>query len=143
MKKLIKLTESDLHNIIKRATEKMLREGFWDNFSPDALDDKAYMDDYWEQRRKMMDDEWKRKNIAIRKKYPGKSDEWYEAMLDTFNESKTNSKMAINEYHGEPDPRVALIYDSVIEDHQAHEIAEEYGISEEEAAAEWFKEKRV
>ena len=66
-------------------------------FSPDQLDDKAYMDDYYGQRQKLMDDEWERKNIAIRKKYPGKSREWYEAMLDTFYENKENKKKALTE----------------------------------------------
>ena len=66
-------------------------------FSPDQLDDKAYMDDYYDQRQKLMDDEWERKNIAIRKKYPGKSREWYEAMLDTFYENKENKKKALTE----------------------------------------------
>ena len=66
-------------------------------FSPDQLEDKAYMDDYYDQRQKLMDDEWERKNIAIRKKYPGKSREWYEAMLDTFYENKENKKKALTE----------------------------------------------
>jgi hypothetical protein len=35
---------------------------------------------------------------------------------------------------------VAIIFSDIIEDYQANEIAEEYGISEEQAAAEWFKE---
>ena len=96
MKKVIRLTESDLHNLIENAVRKYLNE--W-TFSPEQLDDKAYMDDYYAQRRKFMEDEWERKNIAIRKKYPGKSEEWYEAMLDTFYENK-RSRNTINEADG-------------------------------------------
>ena len=87
MRQVIKLTESDLHKIIKESVNKILREGWNSNLSPDALDDKAYMNDLWAEREKMMQDDWERRNIAIRKKYPGKSREWYEAMLDTFNEN--------------------------------------------------------
>ena len=51
-------------------------------------------------------------------------------------------KEAVNkilEAHGEPDSRTAIMYDGIIEDYKANEIAEEQGITEEEAAAEWFK----
>ena len=95
MRQVIRLTESDLHKIIKESVKKILKEEW--KFSPDQLDDKAYMDDYYAQRQKMMDDEWERKNIAIRKKYPGKSREWYEAMLDTFYENKMKPNKPINE----------------------------------------------
>lgn len=97
MRQVIKLTESDLHKIIKESVNKILREGWNSNLSPDALDDKAYMNDLWAEREKMMQDDWERRNIAIRKKYPGKSREWYEAMLDTFYENKMNTNKAINE----------------------------------------------
>ena len=93
-KSVIRLTENDLHSMIEFAVRKCLNE--W-TFSPDQLDDKAYMDDYYDQRQKLMDDEWERKNIAIRKKYPGKSREWYEAMLDTFYEGKENKKKSLTE----------------------------------------------
>lgn len=90
----MRLTESDLHNIIESAVRKILKERV---FSPEEYEDKAFMDDYWADREKSMENEWKRKNIAIRKKYPGKSNEWYEAMLDTFYENKANDKKSINE----------------------------------------------
>lgn len=48
-------------------------------------------------------------------------------------------KRIIKEDHGLPDSTTAIIYSDIIEDYQAQEIAEEYGISEEQAAAEWFK----
>ena len=83
-KSVIRLTESDLHNLIENTVKIYLKE--W-TFSPDQLDDKAYMDDYYAQREKMIDDAWRQKNIALRKKYPGKSREWYDAMIDTFNEN--------------------------------------------------------
>jgi len=94
MIKRMRLTESDLHNIIESAVRKILKERV---FSPEEYEDKAFMDDYWADREKSMENEWKRKNIAIRKKYPGKSNEWYEAMLDTFYENKANDKKSINE----------------------------------------------
>lgn len=52
---------------------------------------------------------------------------------------KESVKRVINENHGEPDDRTAIIYSDIIEDYQAQEIADEYGISVDEAAAEWFK----
>ena len=52
---------------------------------------------------------------------------------------KESVKRIINENHGEPDDRTAIIYSDIIEDYQAQEIADEYGISVDEAAAEWFK----
>ena len=94
-RKLIRLTESDLHSIIENAVRKIISEGWNSNLSPDALDDKAYMDDLRAQRDRMFDDAWEDKNRRIRQKYPGKSPEWYEAMLDVF-ESK-NPQKTINE----------------------------------------------
>ena len=94
-RKLIRLTESDLHSIIENAVRKIISEGWNSNLSPDALDDKAYMDDLRAQRDRMFDDAWEDKNRRIRQKYPGKSPEWYEAMLDVF-ESK-NPQETINE----------------------------------------------
>lgn len=84
-KSVIRLTENDLHNIIENAVKKYLKE--W-TFSPEQLDDKAYMDDYYAQREKLMQDDWEMRNRRLRQKYPGKSEEWYEAMIDTFYESK-------------------------------------------------------
>jgi len=85
--RVIRLTESQLQQMIGKSVKKCLKE--W-TFSPDQLDDKAYMDDYYTQREKMTNADWERRNIAIRKKYPGKTREWYEAMLDI--ESKHNNK---------------------------------------------------
>ena len=52
---------------------------------------------------------------------------------------KESVKRIIDENYGEPDDRTAIIYSDIIEDYQAQEIADEYGISVDEAAAEWFK----
>ena len=142
MRQVIKLTESDLHKIIKESVNKILREGWNSNLSPDALDDKAYMNDLWAEREKMMQDDWERRNIAIRKKYPGKSCEWYEAMLDTFYENKANNKRTINEdeYSDGEGDKPALISIHTIDAYNAQEIAEDYGLeSTDEGAAEWFK----
>ena len=86
-KQIVRLTENDLHRIVKSSVKKALREGFLDNLSPDALDDKAYMDDLFAQREKNMTDDWEMRNRRLRQKYPGKSEEWYEAMIDTFTEN--------------------------------------------------------
>ena len=140
-KQVIRLTESDLHKIIRESVKKIVKE-MEDPYSLDADEiygDRAAREDSFNQKMQMMRDEWERKNIAIRKKYPGKSNEWYEAMLDTFYESKT-PRRTIKEAHGEPDERMALIYDGIIEAYKAQEIADEYNMySEDEAAAEWFK----
>lgn len=47
-------------------------------------------------RNKLFQDDWERRNRRLRQKYPGKSPEWYEAMIDTFCENK-KSRKAINE----------------------------------------------
>ena len=48
-------------------------------------------------------------------------------------------KRIIKETHGEPESYTGLIYNSILDDYKAQEMADEYGLSEEEAAAEWFK----
>ena len=52
---------------------------------------------------------------------------------------KNSVKRIIKESHGEPDDCKKLIYDGIIDDNEAEEIAEEYGVSKEEGAAMWFK----
>lgn len=59
---------------------------------------------------------------------------------DLHNIIKKSVNKILKEAHGEPDESTALIYDGIIEDYKAQEIADEQGISEEEAAAEWFKD---
>lgn len=141
MKQIIKLTESNLHRIIKESVKKILREWEEDPYSLDADEiygDRAEREYRQSVRDKMFQDDWEMRNRRLRQKYPGKSEEWYEAMIDTFYENK-KSRKAIKEEHGLPDSVTAIIYSDIIEDYQAQEIAEEYGISEEEGAAEWFK----
>lgn len=48
-------------------------------------------------------------------------------------------KRIIKEAHGEPESYTGLIYNSILDDYKAQEMADEYGLSAEEAAAEWFK----
>ena len=95
MKRLIRLTESDLHNIIKESVKKIIKEWEGDPYSLDADEiygDKATREDSYNQRMQMMDDEWEMRNRRLRQKYPGKSEEWYEAMIDTFYENKEGEK---------------------------------------------------
>ena len=91
----IKLSESELKQLVKEAAQKVINEAWNSNLSPDALDDKAYMNDLYAQRDKIFNDAWEDKNRRIRLKYPGKSQEWYDAMLDVF-ENKRKQK-TINE----------------------------------------------
>jgi len=86
-KAIFRLTENELKSLIRESVQNVL-EGWNSNLSPDALDDKAYMDDLWAEREKMMDDAWEDKNRRIRQQYPGKSQEWYNAMLDVFENKK-------------------------------------------------------
>ena len=95
-KDIYRLTESELKALIKESVKKVLKERI---FSPDELDDKAFMNDYWADRERQMEDDWKQKNIEIRKRYPGHSKEWYDAMLDTYQigENKEDKKKALTE----------------------------------------------
>jgi hypothetical protein len=102
MKQIIKLTESDLHRIIKESVNKIIKECGIDPYSLDADEiygDKASREDAFNQKMQMMDDDWKIRNIRLRKKYPGKSEEWYEAMIDTFYENK-KARAALKEDGG-------------------------------------------
>jgi hypothetical protein len=57
------------------------------------------MQDYWADRERQMEDDWRQKNIEIRKRYPGHTKEWYDAMLDTYQigENKEGKKKALTE----------------------------------------------
>lgn len=68
-------------------------------FSPEEYEDHAFMQDYWNEREQAMEDDWKQKNIEIRKRYPGHTKEWYDAMLDTYQigESKEDKKKPLTE----------------------------------------------
>lgn len=87
MAKIIRLTESDVHRIVKESVERIMKDaGFKSNinedypYSPD--EDKQDNIDRFERKMKQMNSDWQDKNREIRKKYPGKSREWYEAHLD-------------------------------------------------------------
>ena len=92
-KAIFRLTESELKSLIRESVQNVL-EGWNSNLSPDALDDKAYMNDLWAEREKMMDDAWEDKNRRIRQQYPGKSQEWYNAMLDVFENREYKKKLS-------------------------------------------------
>lgn len=109
-KQIIRLTESDLHRIIENSVKRYIKEWVGEGFDLDADEiygDKAYRMDKQAQREKMMDDEWEMRNRRLRQKYPGKSPEWYEAMIDTFYENKTPKK-TINEIGDTPRGNFAL-----------------------------------
>lgn len=95
-KKIYRLTENELKSMIKESVKNVLRERI---FSPEEYEDHAFMQDYWADRERQMEDDWKQKNIEIRKRYPGHTKEWYDAMLDTYQigESKEDKKKALTE----------------------------------------------
>lgn len=89
-KQVVRLTESDLHKIIKESVKKIIRE--WDNDEyegrlTDMLDDRAYQEDLRYEKERQIEEYWAEKNRRLREKFPGKSEEWYEAMIDMFNEN--------------------------------------------------------
>ena len=99
MKKLIRITESDLHKIIESSVKKCIIE--MGRFDSDLDADEIYGDradrEYKQSMRdQLFQDEWELRNRRLRQKYPGKSEEWYEAMIDTFYENK-KSRKAIKE----------------------------------------------
>ena len=61
----------------------------------DMNDDRAYQEDLQARREKQIEDYYQDKYRRLVQKYPGKSREWYEAMVDIF-ENK-NSKETIKE----------------------------------------------
>jgi hypothetical protein len=79
MVKVIKLTESDIHRIIKEAVERIVMNEDYP-FSPD--EDKQDKIDRYERRMKQLRDDWEDKYRRIRQKFPGKSIQWYEDNLD-------------------------------------------------------------
>ena len=94
-KMVVRITESDLHEIIGNSVRKYLNE--WGRIESDLDADEIYGDRAdREQRQSMRDklfqDDWEMRNRRLRKKYPGKSREWYEAMIDTFYEGKKEKK---------------------------------------------------
>ena len=98
-KKLIRLTESDLHRMIENSVKKYINE--IGRFESDLDADEIYGDradrEYRQSMRdKQFQDDWEMRNRRLRQKYPGKSKEWYESMIDTFYENK-KSRKAIKE----------------------------------------------
>lgn len=98
-KKLIRLTESDLCEIIKSSVRKCLYES---RFNSDLDSDEVYGDRADREQRQTMKDrlnmsDWEDKNRRIRQKYPGKSQEWYDSMLGVFEDKKPSNILAENE----------------------------------------------
>ena len=94
-KKIFRLTESELKGMIKQSVKNILREWGSDEYEgrlTDMLDDRAYQEDLWAEREREIEEYWNDKYRRLREKYPGKSDEWYEAMIDTFYENKKSKK---------------------------------------------------
>ena len=65
----------------------------------DMLDDRAYQEDLANQREQEIEAYWQDKYRRLREKYPGKSDEWYDAFVGIF-ESKNSNKKALKEWNG-------------------------------------------
>ena len=132
MRQLFRLTEQDLHNIVKSTVLNIIKEGYHDTvsdednekddfFDPDGNPSKVpgkkkkgskklpfemegktsrhtLKEDYpfspdedkfdkierQKRREQEIEDYWRDKNERLRAKYPGRSREWYEAMIDMF-----------------------------------------------------------
>lgn len=98
-KQIIRLTESDLHRIIKNSVKKYINEISRVESDLDADEihgDRADREYRQSMRDKLFQDDWEMRNRRLRQKYPGKSEEWYGAMIDTFHENK-KSRKAIKE----------------------------------------------
>ena len=101
-KNILRLTEGDLRNLVMESVKNILREWGADEYEgrmTDMLDDRAYQEDLANERDKKWEEYWLDKNRRLRQKYPGKSEEWYEAMIDIF-ESKNSKKKELNEWNG-------------------------------------------
>ena len=101
-KEIIRLTEADLHKMIMESAKRVLKE--MGRFDSDLDADEIYGDraerEYRQSvRDRMFQDDWEMRNRRLRQKYPSKSEEWYEAMIDIF-ESKNSKKKELNEWNG-------------------------------------------
>lgn len=101
-KEIVRLTEADLHKMIMESAKRVLKE--MGRFDSDLDADEIYGDRADREYRqsiadKLHQEEWEMKNRRLRQKYPGKSPEWYEAMIDIF-ESKNSKKKELNEWNG-------------------------------------------
>jgi hypothetical protein len=97
-KNIFRLTEGDLKKLVMESVKNILREWDADEYEgrmTDMNDDRAYQEDLHARREKQIEDYYQDKYRRLVQKYPGKSREWYEAMVDIF-ESK-NSKKTIKE----------------------------------------------
>ena len=97
-KEIVRLTEADLHKMIMESAKRVLKE--MGRFDSDLDADEIYGDRADREYRqsiadKLHQEEWEMKNRRLRQKYPGKSPEWYEAMIDIF-ESKNSKKKEFN-----------------------------------------------
>lgn len=75
--------------------EKSLRsmeECGGDTPCPEEYEDKQDKIDRYNNRVKSIEDDWEMRNRRLRKKYPGKSREWYEHMIDHFYENTNTNK---------------------------------------------------
>ena len=94
-KNILRLTETDLHRMVIESAKRVLKE--MGRYDSDLDADEIYGDRVDREYRQSMADklhqeEWEMRNLRLRQKYPGKSPEWYEAMIDTFYESKKSKK---------------------------------------------------
>ena len=97
-KNIFRLTEGDLRKLVMESVKNILREWDADEYEgrmTDMYDDRAYQEDLHARREKQIEDYYQDKYRRLVQKYPGKSREWYEAMVDIF-ENK-NSKETIKE----------------------------------------------
>jgi hypothetical protein len=94
-KNILRLTETDLHRMVIESAKRVLKE--MGRYDSDLDADEIYGDRVDREYRqsiadKLHQEEWEMRNRRLREKYPGKSQEWYEAMIDTFYENKKSKK---------------------------------------------------
>lgn len=94
-KNILRLTETDLHRMVIESAKRVLKE--MGRYDSDLDADEIYGDRADREYRqsiadKLHQEEWEMRNRRLRQKYPGKSQEWYDAMIDTFYENKKSKK---------------------------------------------------
>lgn len=91
-KTVVRLTESELREIVKESVNRCLKESS-DLDADEIYGDRPAREQLQAKRDKMFRDDWELKNRRLRKKYPGRSQEWYEPMIDVFEGKKPKRKL--------------------------------------------------
>lgn len=91
-KTVVRLTESELREIVKESVNRCLKESS-DLDADEIYGDRPAREQLQAKRDKMFRDDWESKNRRLRRKHPGKSQEWYDTMIDVFEGKKSKRKL--------------------------------------------------